>query len=176
MNNYTTQALKDWRAAHTACKAGETVSSYAGLRFCGDRYYNHVTCHGCGEEFTQTTRQAKRDEYTLLNERPQPALPAPLPLLDLSGVITIQKEYCDEHLSNCWRAHSSAGGSACIEDNFGDYRRALALFGWYYAGHRAGVFTYRPKSNAPISVDIDMLQELAEQREQVDLENLKITI
>ncbi len=86
--------------------------------------------------------------------------------------IQLSRAACDECFDLCWFAYDEATGQNKHIDDLTTYRAELEAQGFYYAGYRAGVLTYkRARAAAPLAVDWQMLLEAHEaERKMIDID------
>lgn len=90
----------------------------------------------------------------------------------MPAAVLLSQAPCNDCFSVCWFAYDEATGTNRHIDDLTAYRKRLEAQGFYYAGYRAGVLTYkRTRAAAPLAVDWQMLLEAHEaERKMIDID------
>jgi len=69
--------------------------------------------------------------------------------------VKISRAWCDEHMGDCWHSYNENTGESKHVDSYTAECKRLEAQGYYYAGHRRGVFTYHLTKSAPLALPLD---------------------
>lgn len=65
--------------------------------------------------------------------------------------VTLSNTWCDEHLTRCWQSYNDATGEHQHIEDYTTARHHLEAHGYYYAGHRAGMYTFCCRKSSPLA-------------------------
>ena len=86
--------------------------------------------------------------------------------------IRFSRAWCDDHMKDCFFSYNETTGEHKHVDSYTEASADLIAHGFYYAGHRAGVFTYCQRKSAPLALDFQMLIDQHEAESEADNEPL----
>jgi len=68
--------------------------------------------------------------------------------------VKIARAWCDEHMIDCFFAHNENTGETEHVESYTAKSRQLQEQGYYYAGHKQGVFTFCLQKSAPLNLPL----------------------